>query len=393
MLQVTVWMNHPSFHQSDLFRVLSASGEVDLKVVFAKPLTPDRRETGWQDGLTGFDFRIINRSIPEALRLAWSQRNRVHIVNGLWGEPSFAAALMMLVLTRSTYVIYSEVPDRLKSPAPDPSLARRSIFKEFLKTPFGRLVAPRAAGVLSVSHFAAEFFRGLGVREQAIYPFGYFRSKPRLADHSMCKDRQKIEVVFAGRLIRLKGIDLLLDAMRPLFDEYADLTMTLIGGGELLVPLQEQVRAIGLAERVGFQGVIASGDIQARLAEADLVVLPSRGDGWGLVVNEAFSVGVPVIVSDRCGASDIVQNGSNGYVFRSEDAADLRRCLSDFLCRKTEWSRFRGNAAATGEKVSVEAVGPYLIDCLKHMTGALQERPSPPWVIQNSSLPAHTFHT
>src|SRR5262249_31919063 len=144
-------------------------------------------------------------------------------------------------------------------------------------------------------------------------------------------------------------------------------------------PLQQEIRERGLDTKVRFEGVMPSADVPARLATADLVVLPSRGDGWGMVINEAFSVGVPVVVSDRCGASDLVRNGFNGYVFRSDDASDLRRCLTDFLNKRDEWGQFRSNARATGESISAEAVGPYLLDCVKHMTGELRQRPEPPW--------------
>ena len=64
--------------------------------------------------------------------------------------------------------------------------------------------------------------------------------------------------------------------------------------------------------------------MQACIAAADLLALPSRWDGWGLVVNEALAVGVPVIASNACGASDLIRQDVNGYVFTSEDAASLR---------------------------------------------------------------------
>ncbi len=372
----------PSFHQDDLFRALAACEEVDLQVIFAKGLTSDRIRAGWQSNLTGYQYYFLNKrySILDAVRLARSQRDRFHVVNGLWAEPSFAAALTVLALSGSSYAIYSEVPDRFKSLAPDPNLSKRSVVKELLKNPFGKILAPKAAGVLTVSHYAAEYFKSLGVSEQAIYPFGYFRSGSQLdinSHHS--SDDNIVEVIYAGRFIRLKGLDLLLDAMLPLFDEYPNLFLTLIGSGEMLEPLREQVEALGVIDRVRFEGVIASDKIPSRLLSADIAVLPSRGDGWGMVVNEAFSVGVPVIASDRCGAADLVRNGVNGYVFRSEDASDLYNCLSDFLNKKSDWPRFRANAARTGSKISVEEVTPYLIECLKHMTGLSDERPAPPW--------------
>lgn len=373
MLEVTIWMNYPSFYQCDLFRVLAASAEIDLQVVFARDLTRDRIDLGWQTDLIGYSYRFLDERNPiaDAVRLARSQPQRLHVINGLWSEPAFAAALVTLAILKSRYAIYSE--------SPDPGQPR-SIIKKLLQRAFGRMFAPRAVGAFSVSHLAVEFYKSLKVRDSEIYPFGYFRSSPQPANNSgYLRDDNRIEVIFVGQLIHRKGIDLLLDAMLPLFNQYPNLFLIAVGRGEMLDRIQQQAAAMGAKDRVVFEGIIASDKIPKRLAAANLLALPSRWDGWGLVVNEAFSAGVPVVVSDRCGAADLVRNGENGYVFRSEDAEDLRNCLSDFLNRKNDWPRFQSNAARTGSRVSVEEVAPYLIECLKHMTGISDKRPLPPW--------------
>ena len=372
-LQVTVWMNYPSFYQGDMFRSLIASGQVDLQVVYAKSLTPDRLELGWHDDLRGYPYRFINKRAPklDAMRIARAQRHRIHIINGIWAEPSFAAALAALAIGGSKYALYSE--------APDPTLAR-SAGKKMLQTRVGQVLAAKAMGVLPVSSLGADFYRRLGVLEPKIYPFGYFRSRARWTDRSgYFKDEAKIEIVFAGQIIERKGLDILLDALGPLFDEYPCLRLSVIGNGDMLPRLLSRVEARLLTERIAFEGVIPPERIPARLAVTDLVVLPSRWDGWGVLVNEALSVGIPVIVSDRCGASDLIQNGQNGYVFRSEDADDLRAAIRSFLSSRWEWGGFRARSAEVGDKISAEEVAPYLLDCLKHMTGALDQRPTPPW--------------
>jgi glycosyltransferase involved in cell wall biosynthesis len=378
-LQLTVWMNCPSFYQGDMFRALIASGQVDLEVVYAKSLTPDRLQLGWQDDLKGYPHRFINKRAAklDAIRIAWAKRHRIHIINGIWAEPSFAAALLTLALAGSKYALYSE--------APDPTVARSAV-KRILQERVGPLLAAKAMGVLPVSSLGFDFFRSLGVPEAAIFPFGYFRSLARWTDRSgYFKDEAKVEMVFAGQITERKGLDILLDALGPVFDEYPRLTLSVIGDGYTLPRLRRLVQERLVTERVTFEGVIPPERIPARLAVADLLVLPSRWDGWGVVVNEAFSVGLPVIVSDRCGAADLVRNGINGYVFQSGDVADLRRCLSTFLDRRTDWQRFRNAAAATGQRISAEAAAPYLIDCLRHMTGNLSDRPTAPWA-QSSAL-------
>ncbi len=372
MLPVTVWMNYPSFYQGDLYRELVSSGEVDIEVVFAKNLTPDRLELGWQDDLAGYPHRFIDRSISAAVRLARSQRDRIHIVNGLWAEPSFAAALLTLALSGSAYAIYSEAPDPWQ---------HRSAGKRLLQTSFGKTLVGRAVGVLPVSSLAVDFYKRLGVPDKAIYPFGYFRSGERWVSRSThSDDRAKIEIIFAGQIVYRKGLDLLIDATKPLFEQHGNLFLTIIGTGEMKSKLQDQAEACGLTDRILFEGVIPPEKIPARLAKADLLVLPSRWDGWGVVVNEAFSVGLPVIVSDSCGASDLVNSDLNGYVFRSGDADDLRACLSSFLSRKAFWPHLRAGSLETGAKISTEEAAPYLIECIRHMMGLRSQQPAPPWM-------------
>src|SRR5262245_40654299 len=341
MINLTIWMNYPALYQGDLFRALVASGEVELQVVFAKPVTPERIHLGWENDLEGYEHRFLDSRLPtaDAIRLARSHRSRMNIMNGIWTDPSFAAALVHLNLSRASYAIYSE--------ASDPSV-QRSAATKLVQRALGKTLAPRAAGVLSVSKLADAFYKGLGVAEENIYPFGYFTGSRKKATTG--KESESIEVIFAGQIIHRKGIDLLVEAMLPLFDTYPNLNLSVIGSGEDLPDLVRQLESAGVTDRVRLEGVIPPDKIPSRLASADLLVLPSRWDGWGVVVNEAFSVGLPVVVSDRCGAADLVRDGISGYVFRSDDASDLRRCLQEFLTRKSEWASFRKNAASTGKK-------------------------------------------
>jgi glycosyltransferase involved in cell wall biosynthesis len=374
MLPVTVWMNMPSFYQADLFRALVASRAVDLQVIFARTLSPDRTHLGWQADLEGFPYRFLRSpgAVADAFRLARSQRDRVHVVNGIWAEPSFAAALLAMAWTRSRYAIYSEAPD------PDPI---RSPVKTHLQQIYGQWIVERAMGVLPISSLASRFFGRLSAADGALYPFGYFRSAARDAqERDAAPDRAEIEVLFVGQLTPRKRLDLLLEAIAPLCKEYPRLVLTVIGSGEELPALQDRVGRLGMAGRVRFEGALPSEAVPARMAAADVLVLPSRWDGWGLVVNEALSAGVPVIVSDCCGAADLVQDGVNGYVFRGGDVADLRARLRSFLERRAEWSGFRAHAAALGRALSAEAAAAYLVRCLQHMMGLLAQRPAPPWM-------------
>jgi glycosyltransferase involved in cell wall biosynthesis len=383
-IPLTIWMNMPTFYQADLFRELVRGGDVDLKVVFAKDLTGDRLALGWQQDFEGFDHIFLNPRNPvrDALRVAWSQRRRTHLVNGLWAERSFSAALALFAAMKTRYAIYSEAPEWIKSPS---ATTRRSVGKRIAQSVFGKLIAPNAAGVLPVSRFSTRFFKEHGVGDKLIYPFGYFRAKPavEVAQASprgaLHKSDSAIDVVFIGRFVAYKRQSFLIEAMSPLFAQHAKLTLNMIGSGELLEALQHQVKQLNLTGRVNFEPVLHPDEVPKRIARADLLVLPSDGEGWGLVVNEALSVGVPVILSDKCGAAELIRNGVNGFIFRNGEMEDLRSCLRQFIERRDEWDKFRRHALAVGEQISTDHAAAYLVECLRHMTGETQLRPTPPW--------------
>jgi len=96
------------------------------------------------------------------------------------------------------------------------------------------------------------------------------------------------------------------------------------------------------------------------------------------VVNEGFSMGVPVIVSDRCGVADIVDHGRSGLVFRSDDEADLRAAVRRFLTPGVV-EAFAA-AAAAGALISAERAAEYLVACLRHLVGENNAKPMPPWL-------------
>jgi glycosyltransferase involved in cell wall biosynthesis len=295
----------PSFYQDELFSVLSERGGVDLRVVFARGTSSDRLQLGWTEAPRQYPHLTLSGkfSFWDAARIAWTDRKRLHIVNGIWAEPSFAVALCVLAMARSRFVVYAEAPEPRQSQARTRALLQRL---------FGGWVGRRALGMLAVSHFAEQFYVELGFDTERVFPFGYFRAsnhRPQIGARSRVSERS--EVIYVGQLIHRKGVDFLLEAMVPLFDRHSDLFLSVVGAGIEAQVLETCAHALGVQDRVSFEGTIGSDKIRARLVSADVLVLPSRWDGWGVVVIEALLMGVPVIVTDRCGAADLIQHGVN----------------------------------------------------------------------------------
>ena len=96
---------------------------------------------------------------------------------------------------------------------------------------------------------------------------------------------------------------------------------------QLLAPLPAEVR-----ERIEYAGFQAPEDLPRFFARADVFVLPSRYDGWGVVVNQALGAGLPIICSDMVGAArDLVEQEVNGLIFPAGDSAALAERMRRFL--------------------------------------------------------------
>jgi glycosyltransferase involved in cell wall biosynthesis len=183
-------------------------------------------------------------------------------------------------------------------------------------------------------HGGARFFSACGYPRERIVPFVHVVGGTPVQHMPVQRDHK--EILYVGQLIVRKRVDLLLQAFSQLAVPSAHLR--LIGEGPEEQNLRQLASELGIAERVSFSRGMPNAGTVAAMAAADVLVLPSRFDGWGAVVNEALMVGTPVICSDRCGASDVIENGRNGYVFEAGNARALLERLHSF-CQDFHWDR------------------------------------------------------
>ncbi len=132
-----------------------------------------------------------------------------------------------------------------------------------------------------------------------------------------------LKMIYAGRLSREKGVDILLQALSSIPD--ISWRLTVAGTGAEKDDLKRLAVKLGIADRVVFAGFME--DVRSEISASDLLIQPSRKEGFGLSVIEAFSAGVPAIASRTGGLAEIVDDGRNGFLFTPEDPAALAGCI------------------------------------------------------------------
>jgi|LFRM01.2.fsa_nt_gb glycosyltransferase involved in cell wall biosynthesis len=160
----------------------------------------------------------------------------------------------------------------------------------------------------------------------------YIRQYNRLRSekNQLKKDREikhdKV-ILYVGQLIERKGIQYLVSAYKLFKRDNNDACLVIVGDG----PIRDNLQEICIKQKIDdviFTGWVSEKEKVIYYSIADVFVLPTLEDVWGLVVNEAMCCGLPIITTNAAGCSiDLVENGYNGYIVDSGDAEQLYYAL------------------------------------------------------------------
>lgn len=157
-------------------------------------------------------------------------------------------------------------------------------------------------------------------------------------------------VLFVGRLVEKKGVDILLDAMAQARIAEPALTLTVVGDGPLRADLQHRAARSGVP--VEFRGWLKPKEVQAAMRRALLLAVPSRtaegGDAEGLptVIMEAMALGVPVVATDHAGIPEVISDGVTGLLVTEGNVAALSQAILKIHGDRELAGRLRGEAYA-----------------------------------------------
>ncbi len=162
--------------------------------------------------------------------------------------------------------------------------------------------------------------------------------------------------LFVGSGFARKGLDTAIDALA--FAGFAGFRLAVVGRDREAARYAARAQRAGLGERVRFLG--AREDLRSLYAAADCLVLPTRYDPFPNAVLEALAMGLPAIVSRRCGAAEILQAGVNGWVCEVDDVPGLARLMHQ-ADRGVRDASLGARARTTAERFGIEHMAEELI--------------------------------
>jgi glycosyltransferase involved in cell wall biosynthesis len=267
----------------------------------------------WQEvSRGGFDALVVHGHTPAAVLIAVAAAR-------LAGLPVFARGETHLGLSRS----------------PLKRVVRKPLMSAFYRS---------LSGVLAIGSANAAFYRAMGVPEDRIFCMPYTVDNARFANHSRMTNAQRTKiradlgiagadpiVLYAAKLQVRKHPDDLLRAAARLNDRGIRFHIVMVGSGEMTAELVELTSLLGL-ENVHLHGFVNQSALPQIYGAADVFVLPSENEPWGLAINEAMCAGLPIVASAEVGCvADLVRSGVNGQTFAAGDVDALANALHPIL--------------------------------------------------------------
>lgn len=180
---------------------------------------------------------------------------------------------------------------------------------------------------LAMGAYAAEDARRIGAYGNRIWSWGYFAEVS--AAPPTPRAPGPLHILWAGRMLNWKRVDVLLRAVAQVCRQPGFGTMNVLGDGPERRRLVDLSNRLGVDDRCVFHGAVASDQIREFMRRSDVYVLPSnRNEGWGVVANEAMSEGAVLVANEDAGSAKVlIEHGRTGFLFKDGDVAALAELL------------------------------------------------------------------
>lgn len=340
-MKVRLLATHPVQYQVPWFRALAGKPGLDFEVGFALLPDPKVQGVGFEQAfewdrplLEGYPYRCLEqtRTLPRLDRFwglglrrvrAWLRGVQALIVTG-WN--SWALVQGVLAARRQGIPVVVRGDSWL---ADGRSELRRG---------FVRLWLRQFAAFLVVGSRNRDYYRAHGVRDAKLFPAPHgvdhewfsAQAEQATAERDTLRQRwgvgaSELLLLFVGKLQPIKNLPELLHALAT--PENRTMPLLVVGSGPEERACKQLARELGL--RVLWHGFANQSELPALYRAADLLVLPSLRETWGLVVNEAMACGLPVVASDRVGCvPDLILPDQTGWIYPSGDRAALAALLA-----------------------------------------------------------------
>jgi len=240
------------------------------------------------------------------------------VIVGGWDRIAYLTPFTMQFFSSFKVVLWSE------------STALDGRHSSYLRTRVKRMVVAMSAATVVPGVAALDYAKALGARRVAVARNAVALPQERSIEELASAGRDTLTALYIGRLSHEKGVDVLLQAWSNV-QRRIKAQLVIVGSGPEEAALRHMEKNLELKD-VRWIPFLPPSELDRWYRSADVLVLPSRSEPWGFVINEAMGEGLPVIASDVCGASrDLITDGVTGWMVAPDEHEVLANRIVEAL--------------------------------------------------------------
>lgn len=382
-MNIVFWQNMPTHIQSSAISEFAKLWDGQVTCVWADGISEDRRRLGWEiPKIAGVHELYLDSA-------DWTQQIRstivdnpdaVHIFSGLNAYKKITFAYNNALSAKCTRLALMVEPGI--------SLGLKGALRPYRAWWLARRYKRHIKMVLAMGNRGVDFYRRVGFSPELVFPYMYQAPlqplESRSAAHASFSNEcpPPLQLVYVGKFDCRKGIDVLLKSLTCVQNK--NVCLRIIGNGPEQERLESFCKKVGICSLVEWRGAMRHEEVLQQIAKSDVCIVPSRFEGWGVVVNESIGAGVPVICTEKTTSKDLVIYGDCGKVVKTGSKRHLAQAIDAINCDRGLLRSFRDNAIAFRQFIEPTSVASYLNRVLvyqflytdsRHRGG----RPSAPW--------------
>lgn len=314
MKKILIICNVASYHQVEFFDELAKSDKLQVKVLYQLESTFDRN---WKNRIVpSHDFELLRRIYISKSRALYLNFGLIKVIRGFQPDKIILTQYanlnqlfllwMSVLLCSKKMILWTERPGISFNEAP-------VLSNNFLRV-VGRQLSllpiklNNSIQIWGIGRFSCEYYDSMVIRKAYNVPY-YSDIQKFLTSKRVNNETNTIKLLFAGKFIKRKGIDLLIEVVKSKY--FPNIEFHFLGTG----PLQKDV--IDLCESNDYcfyHGFVEREQMADFYIDKDVLILPGRHDGWGMVIQEAMASGLGIISTQNVGAALDLVDSENGIL-------------------------------------------------------------------------------
>lgn len=365
-MKVLFITNLPSPYRVDFFNELGK--KIDLTVCYERKSSKERNKNWVNQSKRNYKERFalgkpigIDRSIGFGVIKELKKDKYDYIIISGFSSPSIILAIIYCQLRKINYIIEDDGGLLNKNGE------KYKAIKKFLLR--------KTMAYFTTTDENIQNLLSLGVKRNKIFKYPFSSVKDKDIEDGVYKKKEihnirrtlnmkeKRIILSVGQFITRKGFDVLLKS----FSEMPNDCGLYFVGGKPTKEYLDIVKKFNI-KNVYFVGFKNKEELKEYYAAADIFVLPTREDIWGLVINEAMAAGLPIITTNRCGAGlELIKDNKNGFLTDVEDIKSLTKRMKEILYVDCIKSKMAEETILIIKKYTIEEMVKWHIKMLENL--------------------------